>query len=139
MQASKHNQWLREYRTAHPEKARAYYQAHREKAASDALYRRYGISGRAYTVLLVAQHGTCAICHQVETARDRSGNVKPLAVDHDHTTGNVRGLLCHNCNLLIGQIEAIQGEPSQILADALAYLDAPRPQAETRTPSMFTE
>lgn len=51
----------------------------------------YGITGDEYEALLRRQGGKCAICR----ARPRS---KRLAVDHNHTTGAVRGLLCSRCN-----------------------------------------
>lgn len=52
--------------------------------------------------MLEAQEGVCAICHLPETRRSKSGAVKLLAVDHDHATGRVRQLLCHNCNCGLG-------------------------------------
>lgn len=51
----------------------------------------YGITGDDYEALLKRQGGKCAICR----ARPKS---KRLAVDHNHTTGAVRGLLCSRCN-----------------------------------------
>ena len=51
----------------------------------------YGLEGDAYADLLKSQGGKCAICR----ARPKS---KRLAVDHDHATGAVRGLLCSRCN-----------------------------------------
>lgn len=112
-----------------------YYQRNKDKAAFSALSRRYGLSEHGYLALLFAQHGTCAICHQTETARDRSGNVKPLSVDHDHGTGSVRGLLCHNCNQLLGLLEAIEGNSHAVIAEALAYLDrAPTKPIATTLP-----
>jgi hypothetical protein len=51
----------------------------------------YGITAAGYDALLRAQGGRCAICR----ARPKS---KRLAVDHDHKTGAVRGLLCSRCN-----------------------------------------
>jgi hypothetical protein len=51
----------------------------------------YGITGDGYEALLERQGGKCAICR----ARPKS---KRLAVDHDHKTGAVRGLLCSRCN-----------------------------------------
>ena len=58
---------------------------------------RYGISVEDYGYILKKQHGTCAIC-------DKKG-YKPLVVDHDHITGQVRGLLCHGCNIRVGKYE----------------------------------
>ncbi len=60
------------------------------------LRRKFGITSSAYAQLLAAQNGGCAICEQpCETG-------KRLAVDHDHRTGQVRGLLCSRCNTALG-------------------------------------
>jgi hypothetical protein len=48
------------------------------------------------------QGGVCAICSRPETRPDRSGNPQRLSVDHCHETGQVRGLLCHSCNITLG-------------------------------------
>jgi hypothetical protein len=50
-----------------------------------------GITDDAYTALLEAQGGHCALCPATPKTRR-------LSVDHDHKTGAVRGLLCHRCN-----------------------------------------
>jgi len=53
--------------------------------------------------MLKQQKGKCLICSQEETQRNcHTNRIQALAVDHCHTTGNVRGLLCRNCNLMIG-------------------------------------
>ena len=52
----------------------------------------YGITGEQYQALYEAQGGRCFIC------RRATGANKRLAVDHDHETGVVRGLLCRSCN-----------------------------------------
>ena len=57
----------------------------------------------AYQALVESQGNKCAICNCAETRKDsRSKKIKDLAVDHDHTTGLVRGLLCGACNTAIG-------------------------------------
>lgn len=58
----------------------------------------YGIEAGEYESRYKAQGGKCAIC-QVAT-----GASKRLAVDHDHRTGQVRGLLCSPCNRFIGRL-----------------------------------
>lgn len=63
---------------------------------------RYGITDSVYEQMLIAQGYVCAICHEPETARANNGRVRRLAVDHCHETGQVRGLLCHKCNRLLG-------------------------------------
>ena len=66
---------------------------------------RFRITSEEYDRLYARQGGVCAICQQPETALSRNGTVQPLAVDHDHTTSDVRGLLCMRCNLLLGMVE----------------------------------
>ncbi len=61
--------------------------------------RRYGISLERYNQLLESQGGVCAICGGVNE------NGKQLSVDHDHSSGEVRGLLCTNCNSGIGHFK----------------------------------
>lgn len=60
--------------------------------------RRFGITIDIYNEMVVSQGGGCAICR----GHNKSG--KALAVDHNHTTGKVRGLLCSNCNIGIGNL-----------------------------------
>lgn len=73
----------------------------------------YGINIEIYNELFNKQNGCCAICkkHQIEFK-------KHLHVDHDHITGKVRGLLCHNCNLAIGRLQ----DSPVIIASALEYV-----------------
>lgn len=69
----------------------------------DSLLRtRYGITRETYNEMLENQGGGCAIC-----ARKSPGNGKGdqyFDVDHCHETGKVRGLLCRQCNVLLGQL-----------------------------------
>lgn len=65
----------------------------RDSVRNTRLKAAYGISLEQYESLKEKQKGQCAICNK--TAR--------LFVDHDHTTGLIRGLLCTNCNVMLGQ------------------------------------
>lgn len=58
----------------------------------------YGLKIGEYDKLYVAQGGACYICQRA------TGKTKKLAVDHDHETGYVRGLLCGPCNKLLGHV-----------------------------------
>lgn len=57
---------------------------------------RYNLPNDGYQFLLSSQGGACAICKKKSD---------PLCVDHDHSTGAVRGLLCRSCNLAIGYLD----------------------------------
>jgi hypothetical protein len=70
-----------------------------EKQRAYLLKKKYGISCEKYDQMLHTQNYKCYICQKHEDKLDRS-----LAVDHCHTTGKVRGLLCGNCNRFLGQI-----------------------------------
>lgn len=79
----------------------------------------YGITLDDYNKLLQKQHGVCAICHLPEVAIDnRTKEIRNLSVDHCHTTGKVRGLLCTNCNNMLGRSK----DNLVILANAIEYL-----------------
>ena len=80
------------------------------------LKRVYGLSGEQYEEMVRRQKGLCKICGQ---APDKRG----LCVDHDHITGDVRGLLCIRCNLLLGFVES-DGKPiAEMIDDINKYLD----------------
>ncbi len=71
------------------------------------LKKYYKMTQNQYDKRLQRQGGVCAICGRLETHR-RKGMCYPceLSVDHNHRTGRIRGLLCHECNSkLIGGIE----------------------------------
>jgi hypothetical protein len=76
------------------------------------LERNYGITPEVYEQLLILQDGRCAIC----LTRPRK---RRLAVDHDHETGEVRGLLCTRCNHgILGKAH----DSAEMLTRAAAYL-----------------
>lgn len=81
------------------------------------LRKNYGLTVEEYEALLDEQGGLCAICQRPERAQ-RAGRTMRLPVDHDHTTGRIRGLLCHSCNRAIG---LLQDDPA-LLVRAADYL-----------------
>lgn len=80
--------------TCHRERKKA----QKEAAWAAGILKRYGITAEQYWALYEAQDGACYICQRA------TGKVKRLAVDHDHATGYVRGLLCGPCNKLLGHM-----------------------------------
>ena len=62
---------------------------------------KYGVDYEWYEGTLVEQQGGCAICGSQDPAKGR----KHLCVDHDHTTGAVRGILCSDCNIGISHFK----------------------------------
>jgi hypothetical protein len=77
------------------------------------LKRKYGLTLEQYDAMLAAQGGVCAICHEARPVE------RTLHVDHDHTTGAIRGLLCFTCNNALGDFR----ESRELFEAAAAYLD----------------
>lgn len=99
------------WRKAHPERLKA----HRLKAV-------YGITEEEYDRLLAEQGGVCAICGEPETVdavNQHGTTLSRLCVDHNHETGQIRGLLCRRCNLGLGHL----GEDVARLRSAITYLE----------------
>lgn len=70
---------------------------------------RFGMKETDYQDLLRVQGGVCALCHQPESRKDPhspTGESSRLAVDHDHRSMLVRGLLCAACNRRLSYLEA---------------------------------
>jgi hypothetical protein len=75
----------------------------------------YGISAEQYSALYEAQGGRCALC------RIATGKARRLAVEHDHATGQVFGLTCGPCNLMLGRL----GRRPEPYIRVLEYLHNP--------------
>lgn len=84
-----------------------------EKHWKVAIATRYGVDADWYDRTLDEQGGVCAICK-----RDRPNGWGKYPVDHNHSTGAARGLLCNDCNSLIG----FAGESVDVLLNAVEYL-----------------
>ena len=96
------------------------YRMPRDQNRKYGLLRYYGLTMEAYNLMLAAQGGVCAICKGNETYKPKSyTGVKALSVDHDHVTGEIRGLVCSCCNYVVGHCR----EDRNILLAAIAYLD----------------
>lgn len=97
-------------------------QACADRASDESYLRRtYDIGLADYTELLTKQNHKCAVCGGEGFLMRQSHRMK-LVVDHDHGTGKVRGLLCHNCNRALG----LMHDNTQDLQIMIHYLEAAR-------------
>ena len=104
------------YRQTHLKEVRAYAkdwsQRNPDKVKAFKLKAKYRITMVDYQSLMGEQFGVCAICGEKEA------NTEYLAVDHDHITGEVRGLLCKRCNKGLGFFL----DKPDLLVKAIVYL-----------------
>jgi len=100
------NEWQKEYDQANKEKIKA-------SQLKSKLMSNYGITQDEYDLNLELQDHACKICKV-----DASEFTRKLAVDHCHTTGEVRGLLCPSCNVGLGHFR----DDIELLEDAIDYV-----------------
>lgn len=81
--------------------------------------RNYGISELEYEAMKEAQQHKCYLCDSEGFLIGNNNHSEKLAVDHDHQTGKVRKLLCHNCNRALG---LMQDDP-ELLRKAADYVE----------------
>jgi hypothetical protein len=74
----------------------------------------YNITLEEWNNLLQSQNNKCAICNN-----DNPSKIKSFDTDHCHKTGKVRGLLCHNCNVGLGNFK----DDINYLKSAISYLE----------------
>ena len=96
-----HKEELKDYSKAytdsHKEEKQVYYDSHKEELKAWSLKHKYNLNIDEYKQMFIDQNNKCKICG--EEFRQTPN------VDHNHQTGKVRGLLCHNCNLRVGWVE----------------------------------
>jgi hypothetical protein len=112
-QLAYHKDYYQKNKETQKVKSKAWYTHNRDRVrVQSRLYRlksRFGITLDDYNAMLLAQNNACAICGQ---------HGRKLHVDHCHTTGKVRGLLCAPCNSFLGRIK----ESLDILDNVKCYL-----------------
>jgi hypothetical protein len=83
------------------------------------LIKRYGITQKEYDSILLSQNNVCAICKSTILNFDSgTGVLRRMCVDHCHVTKKVRGILCFNCNVGLGNFQ----DNPLFLVNALEYL-----------------
>lgn len=109
----------RTWSSKNPDKVKERYRLNKEKPLDSLKLRdyslkvRYNLSLEAYSNILKAQNYLCAIC-----SRDSREMTYFLHVDHCHTTGKVRGLLCAPCNVYLGYSR----DDKKVYENAISYL-----------------
>lgn len=78
---------------------------------------QYGMTYEDYWKMYHSQNGECKICNRKPVVGN-TGSKRPLVVDHCHDTNKVRGLLCNQCNIMLGMA---QNRP-EVLASAIKFL-----------------
>ena len=96
-----------------PEYFKKYHQRNKEKRSIQARQRRYGVTQEWFDKRLAYQGGKCCICR---TSKPKG---KGWVVDHNHRTKKARGILCNNCNTMLGYAK----DDPEILLRGAAYLD----------------
>jgi len=94
-----------EKRETYMAKSLEYHAAHPSYRIRRHLKKLYGLTLEQYEGMVAEQGGCCALCGQVETSRNPVGEIRRLSVDHNHTTGALRGLLCNACNRGLGYFD----------------------------------
>lgn len=86
---------------------------HKKHTVNQRRIKMFGVDDKMYKEMLVKQNNKCLIC-----GVDKSELKYTLCVDHNHDTGEVRGLLCHDCNVGIGRMK----DNIETLKNAIKYL-----------------
>jgi hypothetical protein len=107
------------YSRSHTKEKREYYSNHKNDWKNNRLINQFGITLENYNDLLKKQNYLCLICNKPETEVEPGKSPKTLAVDHNHETGKIRGLLCGKCNKGIGMFE----DNTNLLQSAINYLN----------------
>jgi hypothetical protein len=121
--------YVRAWQQANPERVKAWRRKNRERRLEKMreihLRSKFGLTPDEYDRILQAQGGVCALCESSPTQGIS------LHVDHDHGTGEIRGLLCMRCNNALGLFR----EDPDVLKRAARYVTADAKHRSQRTRS----
>ncbi len=96
----------KEFREKYPDK-------NKESIRNATLKAKYGITSKQYDELFASQGYKCAVCNCTQ-----NNGYGKMPVDHCHTTGKIRAILCQSCNVTLGKVE----EKEEILLALIEYL-----------------
>lgn len=96
----------------HASRGKAWRAANQDKILEYGFKKAYGLTLSEYNAMFTAQDGKCKLCLGI------SADGRRLSVDHCHSTGKVRGLLCNSCNLALGMFK----DNTSVLERAIDYV-----------------
>jgi hypothetical protein len=102
---------LPEVRDKKAEYMKSYAVKNRQKLSENSRKRNYGLTQEQTDQMLNDQRGSCLICRN---------ELQKFCIDHDHTTGRVRGILCLKCNFMLG----LANDNPSLLRNAINYLES---------------
>ena len=100
------------------ERERKYKTRNWAKLSVNESLRKLQLKNEDFIKLNEEHNGLCKICNNPETSKSRNGGIKRLAIDHCHNSGKIRGLLCHDCNTMLGKTK----DDINLLQAAIEYL-----------------
>ena len=113
-----HRGYCRAWHKKNPDKVREQHRRrrakHPEKGRESNILKKYGLDRVQWDELFASQGNRCGLCPSADP-----GSKVGWHTDHDHTTGRVRGILCHHCNVGLGYFK---DDPAKLRA-AIAYLE----------------
>lgn len=112
-----HQIWRNKNREYCKEYNKKYREKNSEKRRDNHYKYKYGVTLEQYNQIFENQKGCCAICGKKEHVKCW-GKLRPLAVDHNHKTKEIRGLLCCNCNRALGLLS----DNIEFVGNMLKYL-----------------
>ena len=89
---------------------------YKQYARNAAYKHRYGITIAEYNTMVAEQGGKCKLCDTTDPKSNKTHN--RFHIDHDHNTGEVRGLLCVACNMALGLLH----DDVELLGRAIKYV-----------------
>lgn len=91
--------------------SRNFYWKNKQKELDRIRFKKYGITGEEFRLIVKKQNGKCPICKRKDN--------KNLSIDHDHFTGKLRGVICNRCNMALGNVQ----DSPKILKALINYLE----------------
>ena|ERR1700693_4932804 len=111
----KMNKYTSNWYSKNPHKKKEYREKRKEYTKLRLIQIKYGLSPKEYKELFNQTNNECPVCNVIFYS---NGNGSHACVDHNHTTGKIRGIICRNCNVALGNTK----DNPKILRALIEYL-----------------